>query len=101
MDCKTLLDELGEAAVDVASHDWVCDKYFNVVVYPRTSRKTTHKFASAREGTLDYTLKILAEDGACLAKSIMDKYIELLNAEYDLPDIPDSECLKLQEATQN
>ena len=90
---KTLLDELGEAAVDVASHDWVCDKCFNVVVYPKISRNTTHKFATAREGALDYTLKILAEDGACLAKSIMDKYIELLNAEYDLSDIPDTECL--------
>ena len=49
-----LFDEVGEAADDVASHDCVC---FNVV-------ETQH------------TTAYFEDSGACLAKSIMDKYLE-------------------------
>ena len=49
---------------------------FNSAIYPSDSGHKTHKFASAREGALDYTLKALEEDGVCLVKSIMDKYKE-------------------------
>ena len=51
---------------------------FNSVVYPKNSCHKTHEFASARERALDYTLKILEEDGACLAKCVMDEYKELI-----------------------
>ena len=71
---KNLLDELGPLKEDseVLPRDWVCEGCFNSAVYPSSGNKT-HKFASAREGALEYTLKVLEEDGACLAKCIMDK----------------------------
>ena len=36
----------------------------------------THKYANARDETADYTLKVLGEDGARLAKCVMEKYKE-------------------------
>ena len=62
-----------------------------MAVYPNNSGCKSHKFASARDEASDYTLKTLGEDGACLAKCIMDKYKELLISRYDVHDVADSE----------
>ena len=60
---KNLLDELGPLKEDneVLPRDWVCEGCFNSAVYPTSSGNKTHKFASAREGALEYTLKVLEE----------------------------------------
>ena len=47
-----------------------------MVVYPDKGSHKIHKFANAREGVLKYVLKVLEEDGACLAKCAMNKYKE-------------------------
>ena len=67
--------------------DWICGGCFNSAVFPNNIGHKTHKFASARDTASDYTLKILEEDGACLAKCIMDKYKDLITSEHDVHDI--------------
>ena len=90
---KTLLEELGSLKEDsdVLPDDWICGECFNSAIYPNNNGCKTHRFASARDEASDYTLKILREDGACLAKCVMDKYKELITAKYDVHDIADSE----------
>ena len=39
----------------------------------------------------DYTLKILEEDGVCLAKCVIDKYKELITTEHGMHDVADTE----------
>ena len=75
---KSLVDKLGPLKEDheVTPSDWICEGCFNSAIYPSDNGRKTHKFASAREGALDYTLKALEQDGACLAKSVVDKYEE-------------------------
>ena len=89
---KTLLDSLGslKEEYDVLPDDWICGGCFTSAVYPNNSGCKSHKFASARDEASDYTLKTLEEDGACLAKCIMDKYKELLISQYDVHDVADS-----------
>ena len=58
---------------------------------PKHSGCKSHKFTSAMDEAIDYTLKTLGEDGTCLAKCIMDKYKELLISQHDVHDIGDSE----------
>ena len=86
---KSVLDELGTIIDDseVTSSDWICEGCFKSATYKDNGRKT-HKFASTREEALDYTLKSLQEDGACLARRAMEKYKELMNMNYDMHDIP-------------
>ena len=97
------MDGLGPPKEDseVLPRDWVCEGCFNSAVYPTSSGNKTHKFASAREGALEYTLKVLEEDGACLAKCIMDKYRELITTKYDVQDVTDSKYTKVQKNIEN
>ena len=52
--------------------DWICGGCFNSAIYPNNTGHITHKFASVRDRVLGYTLKILEEDGVCLAECVMD-----------------------------
>ena len=94
---KSLLDALGPLKEDseVAPSDWICEGCFKSTIYPSSGHKT-HKFASARDGALDYTLKVLEEEGVCLAKCVMDKYKELITTKYEVHDIADSEYANYQ-----
>ena len=47
---------------EVTPNDWIFEGCFNSVVYP----KVVIKFINLR--VLEYLLKVLEEDGACLAK---------------------------------
>ena len=92
---NTLLDNIGslKEGSEVLSDDWICEGCFNSAVYPKNTGTgcKIHKFASARDEASHYTLKILGEDGACLAKSVMDKYKMLITSKYDVHEIPDTE----------
>lgn len=73
---KTLIGHLGshKEKYDVLPDDWICGGCFTSAVYPTNTGCQSHKFASARDDASAYTLKTLEEDGACLAKYIMNKY---------------------------
>ena len=70
-----------------------CEDCFNSVLYPQNSVHKPHKYVIARGGALTYALNILEEDGACLAKCVMDKYKELLITNYEMQDIANSEYI--------
>ena len=91
---NTLLDHIGSLREDseVLSDDWICGGCFNSAIYPSNTGCKVHKFASARDEASHYTLEILGEDGACLARSVMDRYKMLITSKYDVHEIPDTEC---------
>ena len=90
---KTLLDQLGPLKEDseLLPDDWICGECSTSAICPQNTGCNNHKYASARDEASDYTLKTLEEDGACLAKCVMEKYKELITSKYDVHDIADSE----------
>ena len=52
--CLINWDHLREDS-GVTPSDWICEGCFNSAIYPSDSGHKTLKFASAREGALDYT----------------------------------------------
>ena len=86
---NTLLDHIGSLREDseVLADDWICGGCFNSAVYPSNTGCKIHKFASARDEASHYTLEILGEDGACLARSVMDRYKMLITSKYDVHEI--------------
>ena len=100
---KSLLDVLGSLREDseILPNDWICGGCFNSAIYLNNIGHTTHKLASARDGASDYTLKILEEDGACLAKRVMDKYKALITSIHDVHDIADIEITNYKKNTEN
>ena len=78
---------------EVEPCDWICGDSFNSVEHPNNSIHKPHKFAITREGALSYTVNMLEEDGACLAKCVMEKYKELLITNYAIQDTAKSEFI--------
>ena len=91
-----MLEQLGSQADinnDIGQDDWICEACSSSLVYPNKIRKKCHQYAEAREGALDHTIKILVDDGACLASSIIDMYKGLIHKKYPSHDVANSEFL--------
>ena len=77
---QNLIKGMGSSysVTDVGADDRVCEHCYNSLVWPKSSSKKRSKFSEARSETLEYSLKTLEADGACMIKSMMNMYKTLV-----------------------
>ena len=76
---QKLLELLGPLKddYDLAPNDWVCNKCYKEVGFPKSGNNKSH-FSQIRNEVLENTIKIIDRDGACLIKDIVNDYKSIL-----------------------